>query len=958
MRRPIAIVLTILTGFSGLVYEVTWQKYFATLLGSHSEATASILGVFLVGLSLGYWLFGRVTSRSVERARLAGRAPRLFRLYAIVEGGIGLYAFAFPWLFAAVQALSAAIPHTAAGAGFALDVLLVAVLVGPPTVLMGGTIPILTQALSTSLNDATRFHALVYGFNTAGAFFGALIGVFLLIPTLGLHATMRWMAVINVGAGLAFLLFERLPGPATAPAGTSGDASGAPPPARAYGLLALVGLLTGFAMMVLQSVSIRLAGLVLGSSEYTFGMVVAVFVFCIACGSLAVSLLPRIPPIVVLINQCSLLAYTFILYFTVESLPVWALYLRTGFGTSKADFLPFQLACFVATAVLLGPAAILSGTTLPLLFHNLRGRIGDLGSVAGMLYSWNTVGSFLGALLGGYALFFVLDLDQVYRVAMAALAASAGLLVWQLLPRASALRLQGAIAAALVVIILLPAWDPGVLTHGLFRKRELPVESLAETEALVAKMIERKLDRVIFHEDDPIASITVRRQDQDGVISLAIMSNGKGDGDTHMDYTTMSLAALIPAILVPEVKRAFVVGFGTGSTVGTLAALEGMEEVVVAEISPAVLEAAHLFEFANHRAGTRPNVRLIRSDAYRAFLRSEGRYDVIVSMPSNPWTTGIEMLYSQEFLRAARDRLSPDGVYVQWYHQYETDLASVTLVLRTYASVFDQVAVWYGLGPDFLIVGMPRTARFDDVAALQRRASRPDIRALLKSAGVGGFAALLAHELVPAGVIAAPGADAEVHTLFHPRLNHLAGRAFFRGAPGDLPKLESGEQAGIGTRNSLLRRYLAGLSAEGAKRALSAAATEACRNRHKQCITLLAELIIRHPDSPDVRALAAGVYDNVSRIRVGGRIQPSMVERILRLASPGYIEQTPVVSLEVAEYATWLYRRFFNYAVPFDPDVHLAFWNHCRSSGSERARCKEGLRTAIALDWRESGREP
>ena len=42
-------MLTIFTGFSGLVYEVTWQRFLATLLGSHSEATAAVLGIFLVG---------------------------------------------------------------------------------------------------------------------------------------------------------------------------------------------------------------------------------------------------------------------------------------------------------------------------------------------------------------------------------------------------------------------------------------------------------------------------------------------------------------------------------------------------------------------------------------------------------------------------------------------------------------------------------------------------------------------------------------------------------------------------------------------------------------------------------------------------------------------------------------------------------------------------------------------
>ena len=34
MTRALALLLTIATGFSGLVYEVAWQKYLATLLGS------------------------------------------------------------------------------------------------------------------------------------------------------------------------------------------------------------------------------------------------------------------------------------------------------------------------------------------------------------------------------------------------------------------------------------------------------------------------------------------------------------------------------------------------------------------------------------------------------------------------------------------------------------------------------------------------------------------------------------------------------------------------------------------------------------------------------------------------------------------------------------------------------------------------------------------------------------
>ena len=62
-----ALLLTILTGFAGLVYEVAWQKYLASLLGNHSAATAAVLAIFLGGLSVGYAGFGRLSRWLVQR---------------------------------------------------------------------------------------------------------------------------------------------------------------------------------------------------------------------------------------------------------------------------------------------------------------------------------------------------------------------------------------------------------------------------------------------------------------------------------------------------------------------------------------------------------------------------------------------------------------------------------------------------------------------------------------------------------------------------------------------------------------------------------------------------------------------------------------------------------------------------------------------------------------------------
>jgi spermidine synthase len=132
MTRFNALLLTVLTGFSGLVYEVAWQKYVATLLGSHAEATAAVLAIFLGGLSVGYAFFGAATQRLVERARRSGRAPRLLLFYALVESGIGIYALLFPTLFGVAQSLSLFLPQEQAALGFAFDVVLTVLLIGRP----------------------------------------------------------------------------------------------------------------------------------------------------------------------------------------------------------------------------------------------------------------------------------------------------------------------------------------------------------------------------------------------------------------------------------------------------------------------------------------------------------------------------------------------------------------------------------------------------------------------------------------------------------------------------------------------------------------------------------------------------------------------------------------------------------------------------------------------------------
>ena len=607
-------------------------------------------------------------------------------------------------------------------------------------------------------------------------------------------------------------------------------------------------------MMALQTVLIRVGGLSMGSSGFTFAMVVAVFVLCIAIGSLTVSLVPNVRPGYLVASQWGLALILLALYRPIGLAPYGLYVLRTFFRDQPEAFYPFYVAAFLVMLAVIGPAVILSGALLPLLFHALRRESGELGAMAGKLYSWNTIGSLLGALLGGYVLLVWTDLDGVYLVSVAAVIVSALLLTWRLVP-VPPFALAGAAVCAGAALWMSGGWDQRTMSSGLFRIR-WPLPMTYKGPKPIIDHYFGKDDKVAFYDDDPTSTVTVgERRHPDGSMERRIVTNGKVDGGTRGDYPTMGLAADLPAIVADSPERAFVIGLGTGVTAGELARIDSIQIVEVADISSGVIAAAPLFDFATGDMTKSPKVKLIRSDAYRALRRSEGGYDLIISEPSNPWVAGVEMLFSREFLEAARDRLRPGGVYCQWMHQYETDDAMVALVLRTYASVFDDVAIWYGTGPDLLILG--RQGERDpaaDLARIEERFKQRDYAASFQRSSVRTLPELLAHELVPFGVVRELDLKGPIHTLFHPILSHAGGIAFFAAGGGALPPLNAKALA-ASDKSSMLTLYAARFGGDlpDAERAL--VTREICPARAPQCTGLLADWKRVRPDSAELAAV-------------------------------------------------------------------------------------------------------
>jgi spermidine synthase len=940
MVRFTALLLTVLTGFTGLVCEVAWYEYVATLLGSRAAASAALLVIFLGGLSAGYVLFGRATDRRARRARYTGDPLHLLRFYGLVEFGIGLYALLFPWLFSGAQWLSRLLPLHA-GPGFAFDGALAALLLGPPAIMMGATIPILTLALAGDLRHATRVHAWVYGLNTVGASAGVLAGGFFLVPWLGLDGAVSAMGWLNLLAGAAFLFLDLFRARVT-PALDERTGS-ALPGAAGLASYASVAALSGFAMMTLGSVLSRIGALSLGPSDFTFAVVVAVLVLCIALGGLAVAALHSIPAWVLVGSQWLGVAMFTLLYFEVPDAPYYAHALRMLFQDEAAAFYPYQLALLLGLLGVLCVPIGLSGALLPMLFHHLRREMSTLGATAGRLYGWVSLGALLGALFASHVLLLWLDLQQVYGLALLALLLVASILSVIVLRVSAVTLVLVVLLPALVGLTTLPSWDMRRLDSGAYRQKTSLESSFLGPDAFFAQL---DPPPIIFYEDDPSSTIAVSEfRNPDGRLDRDLLTNAEPDGKLILDYASMSLAGLIPALLAERVERCFVIGYGLGITVGELSALRDARLVQVAEASQGVIDAAPLFDEGNRNASKSPKVAIQHSDAYRLLLRSGGQWDVVVSEPSHPWMTGVERLYSVEFLQAVREHLAPGGVMAQRIDMSKIDETTLRIALRNYASVFPHVSVWFTMGDDMLLLGFDQPQRSAHLRTLEARFQRPDFAAGFERSGIESFAALLAHEHLPLDVPGTLQAMEPLHTLRHPSLGYHAARAFFVGESTPIPKPVRPRSVAIGARNSLLRRFAA-RDGSLTEAALAAAAQEACRMfRGVECATLFARWQRDAPDSPRLanalqQARRTARAERSMRGRdLAQKLSPQALGPLVAL----YGGDVPLPGSPISQAARLSeeYANAFQYAVPFERSVLEAAWSRCTT-----LRCAWAKRTA------------
>ncbi|MSR22972.1 MAG: SAM-dependent methyltransferase [Gemmatimonadetes bacterium] len=749
------VLLFVGSGAAALIYEVVWFQMLSLVIGSSAISLGVLLATFMGGMCLG--------SISLPHVVRASRHP--LRVYAAIEGAIGLFGlvilFALPW----VEGLYVAIGR-GGFSGLLIRAAFSAICLLPPTVLMGATLPAVSRWVKATPRGVSWLGFFYWG-NIAGAVLGCLLAGFYLLRLYDIAFATYVAASVNVlVAGVAFLLSGRA---SYAAPSEHGEASTSLPPG-AWTTLAAIAL-SGLTALGAEVVWTRNLSLILGGTVYTFSLILAAFLMGLGIGSAAGSFFAstaRSPRLA--LGWCQLLLMMGLAWAAValsRSLPYWP----TNPALAISPWFNFQLDLARCLWTVL-PGAILWGASFPLALASIATPEQDPGHLVGRVYAANTVGAILGSI--GVSLFFIgaIGTQAVQRLLIGLAGLSALLVLVPAVGEEGRLRVPAwkavgwgtATVAAALLLTSTVAPVPGILVaYGRYAVTWL--ESAGE---------------IVYVGEGTHASLAVTRLPNG---TLNYHNAGKVQASSEpQDMRLQRMLGHFTTLSMENPRSVLVIGLGAGVTAGAVTIDPRVEKVTIAELEPLVPKVvSEYFSEHNFSVVANPKVEMRIDDGRHFLLTTDETFDAITSDPLDPWVKGAGNLYTREFWELVKGHLNRGGVVTVFVQLYESGREAVRSEIATFVEAFPNATVWAntlnGRGYDLVLMGQVEPTRID-VSALDERLQRPEYAPIRNSLAEIGFYSV--DELL--GTYAADGTDlgpwirdAEITRDRNLRLQYLAG---------------------------------------------------------------------------------------------------------------------------------------------------------------------------------------
>jgi len=667
-------LLTALYGLSGLT-SVAYEVLWARMLSLQFGVS-----VFAVVITVAAFMAG-LGGGSLFVARRVAQIKSPILLLAALEGGIALYALLLPSI---LQMTSVGIEHASAQltlfqwygliAGAALCLLLL------PAFAMGAGFPLVLAALGNRTADLAK----VYGVNTLGAACGALLPLWLL-PTMGWSGAVRLIAGVSlvVAMSLLWLGIRRV-------ASLSAPHQNIQLPRRPQftALFAYAGI--GAASLILEIAWTRLFGMVMLRTEYVLAVILAAFLLGIGLGSL---LAPRQH------RQAWFIALP-IAGAAFSLLSLWLLPMLSAW-VEQAEFASL-LGALVTQGLMLVlltlPVTLIMGAWLPLLSSRFNG--------GGMwLYGANSLGAAVGVIVAGLVLIPLLGSAGTVVVAAAAFLVLG--LIWA----------TNRLAWLAVPLFVAAAWPV----------MQLPPVSVLQPQAQAGSK------NLYLYED--AVSITHVVEQQDGQ-RLLLTDLQRVDASTDPTAVfVQSNQARLPLLLHGQPHTVLFLGLGTGISVAGSLPFPDLQRSAVELSQGSINAATRWFAPLNHDVLQQTKVE--RDDARHFLSATQNYYDVIIGDVFHPDLVGLSSLLSVQQFQRARNRLTENGIFVQWLAINQFDGESLKVIFRSFSRVFPDAQLFLD-GMHLALVGPKQ--KFGGAAPLLHNLQRMSAaQQSAATAGEGGW---------------------------------------------------------------------------------------------------------------------------------------------------------------------------------------------------------------------------
>lgn len=654
-----------LSGFSALTYEVLWFRALARIFGNTIYATSTVLAVFMLGLALGSFCFGRI----------ADKVKRPLFLYSLIELGIAASAFLMPFAFE-----FAMWSYKGQGSGQPLlaitRIFICFACLLIPTTLMGATFPVMNRYIVKGMGSIGERVSTLYAINTFGAMIGAGLTGFWLISVLGENFTTYLAVAFNVLVFLTTFSISLRQTPVEVGTESAVDLQSAKTdsslPRSAIYIALIAVFFTGFTSLACEVLWTRILTVFLGTSIYAFTTILVLFLLGIVIGSFILSrmvdktkdLFSVLGVVIFLVGLFTIAAQYF--FYVAGQDPALTILRWKGIGhwTDIGRF-------FLSSTLPIVIVTIFFGIAFPLAAKIFVRNMKGLGKSLGSLYAVNTIGAVIGPLVAGFVMIPMFGTHGSIMF-FAILNAALGIAILFYIGKMREVRWAALVFAGVAVMGVFL----GTVRDPFF--------------ASIYKGIVRNGYEVNYHREDADSTVTIVSKDNN-LGSRQLLINGVAISGISVENF---LIGHLPMMMHPNPKDILVICFGVGTSYSS-SFLYPINSVDAVEISENVISAFRATAWNAGEVLSQPKGKIHIEDGRSFLVLSDKKYDVLTIDASPPlYSAGTVNLLTREFLMLAKSHLKEHGQMMLWVPTNSATVEDFRMILATYASVFPNISLW------------------------------------------------------------------------------------------------------------------------------------------------------------------------------------------------------------------------------------------------------------------------